>query len=390
MNRKTALATALAAAAALTAPHALSQHDAQAPTAGAQPSAEPGGGRSSAAPPGPPQAGQRPSLAGPAVIHPEERHFRNLRQVTFGGQNAEGYWSPDGTRIVYQRMNEAEGVPCDQVYVYELASGESRRVSNGKGRVTCAYFTDGGRRVLYASTHLADAGCPPPADHSKGYAWPMIQGYDIVSHALDGSGFQRLTETPGYDAEATLSPDGKTIVFTSVRDSDLEIYTMALDGSGVKRLTHEPGYDGGPFFSHDGKRIVYRRDVHPDEASVARYRELLAQGLYRPGALEVWVMNADGSDKRQVTKLGAASFAPYFHPDGKRIIFSSNHPNPRGRAFDLYLIGDDGSGLERVTSEPSFDGFPMFSPDGKKLVFASNRGGKTPGETNLFLVDWVE
>ena len=331
-----------------------------------------------------------PALAGPAVIHPEEMHFRNLRQITFGGQNAEGYWSPDGRKIIYQRMNEAEGVMCDQEYVVDLASGESLRVSNGQGRVTCGYFLDGGRRVLYASTHLADAACPPPADHSKGYSWPMLAGYDIVSHALDGSDFRRLTDTPGYDAEATLARDGKAIVFTSLRDGDLEIYTMAPDGTRVERLTHEPGYDGGPFFSHDGKRIVYRRDAHSDAASLARYQELLAQNLYRPGTLEVWLMDADGRNKRQVTKLGAASFAPYFHPDGKRIIFSSNYPNPRGRAFDIYMIGDDGNGLERVTSEPTFDGFPMFSPDGKMLVFASNRGGKTPGETNLFVVDWVE
>ena len=331
-----------------------------------------------------------PALAGPAVIHPEEKHFRNLRQLTFGGQNAEGYWSPDGQKIIYQRMSDAEGVMCDQAYVADVASGESRRVSNGKGRVSCGYFLEGGRRVLYASTHLADEACPPPADHTKGYSWPMLPGYDIVSHALDGSGFRRLTDTPSYDAEATLSPDGKAIVFTSVRDGDLEIYTMAPDGSRMKRLTHEPGYDGGPFFSPDGKRIVYRRDVHADAASLARYQEALAQNLYRPGALEVWVMDADGRNKRQVTKLGAASFAPYFHPDGNRIVFSSNYPNPRGRAFDIYMIGDDGSGLERITSEPSFDGFPMFSPDGKRLVFASNRGGKTPGETNLFVVDWVE
>ena len=194
-------------------------------------------------------------------------------------------------------MNEAEGVMCDQEYVADLATGKSRMVSNGKGRVTCGYFYDGDRRVLYASTHLADPACPPPVDHSKGYAWPMTAGYDIVSHALDGSGFKRLTDTPGYDAEGTLSPDGKTIVFTSVRDGDLEIYTMATDGTNVKRLTHEPGYDGGPFFSHDGKRIVYRRDVHPDEASLARYKELLAQHLYRPGALEIWVMDADGSEQ---------------------------------------------------------------------------------------------
>jgi Tol biopolymer transport system component len=367
---------ALAAAATLAAALAFPQH----PAPQAASDKPPAGAASHGAPP----------LAGPAVIHPEEKHFRNLRQLTFGGQNAEGYWSPDGKRIIYQRMNEAEGVMCDQAYVADVATGESRRVSNGKGRVTCAYFLAGGSRVLYASTHLADAACPPPADHSKGYSWPMLRGYDIVSHALDGSGFQRLTDTPGYDAEATLSPDGKAIVFTSLRDGDLEIYTMATDGSQVKRLTHEPGYDGGPFFSPDGKRIVYRRDAHPDAASLARYQELLAQNLYRPGALEIWLMDRDGSNKRQVTTLGAASFAPYFHPDGKRIIFSSNHPNPRGRAFDLFMIGDDGNGLERVTSEPTFDGFPMFAPDGKKLVFASNRGGKTPGETNLFVVDWVD
>jgi Tol biopolymer transport system component len=328
--------------------------------------------------------------AGPAVIHPGETHLRNLRQLTFGGQNAEGYWSPDGTRIVYQGMNEDEGVMCDQQYVLEVATGKSRRVSTGRGRVTCGFFHDGGDRILYATTHLADPECPPPVDRSRGYAWPMLSTYDIVTAQADGTDVRRLTDVPGYDAEATLSPDGETIVFTSVRDGDLEIYTMEVDGGNVRRLTHEPGYDGGPFFSPDGKRIVYRRDVHPDEASLARYRELLAENLYRPRVLEIWVMDADGGNKRQVTELGAASFAPFFHPDGKRILFSSNHPEPRGRNFDLYLIGDDGTGLERVTTDPSFDGFPMFSPDGKRLVFASNRGGKKRGETNLFVVDWVE
>jgi len=369
--RKTTLALAFGAAAALLAPAAFSQH------APSGPAAAPAGH-----PVGP--------LAGPAVIHPEETHFRNLRQLTSGGENAEGYWSADGKQIVYQRRNEAEGLKCDQELVLDVATGKSRMVSTGKGRVTCGYFYDRDRRVFYGSTHLADSACPPPPDFSKGYTWPMHEGYDIVSSALDGSGFQRLTDTPGYDAEGTLSPDGKTIVFTSVRDGDLEIYTMATDGKNVKRLTHEPGYDGGAFFSHDGQRIVYRRDSYPDEAGLARYQELLAQHLYQPRVLEIWVMDADGGNKRQVTKLGAASFAPYFHPDDRRIIFSSNHPEPRGRNFDLWMIGDDGTGLERVTTEPTFDGFPMFSPDGKKLVFASNRGGKVAGETNLFVVDWVE
>ncbi|HXK12722.1 MAG TPA: hypothetical protein VMT70_24010 [Vicinamibacteria bacterium] len=338
----------------------------------------------------PPSRPGAPPLAGPAVIHPDENHFRNLRQLTRGGENAEGYWAPDGRRIVFQRRDPEHGLACDQEFVLDVETGESRRVSDGRGRTTCGYFSDDGRRVLYATTGLAAAACPPSPDMSKGYVWPMYEAYDIVSQALDGSGFRRLTDTPGYDAEATLSPDGKTIVFTSVRDGDLEIYTMAIDGSNVRRLTHEPGYDGGPFFSHDGKRIVYRRDAHPDDASLTRYRELLAQHLYRPGALEIWVMDADGGHKRQVTRLGAASFAPYFHPDDRRIIFASNHPDPRGRNFDLFLVNDDGTGLERITTEPTFDGFPMFSPDGRRLVFASNRGGSVPGETNLFLVDWVE
>ncbi|HSB60795.1 MAG TPA: hypothetical protein VLI67_03695 [Vicinamibacteria bacterium] len=325
---------------------------------------------------------------GGPLLHPEETRLRNLRQLTFGGQNAEAYWSPDGRRLVFQ--HSGDGVPCDQLFVVDLAAGPRRRVSTGRGRVTCGYFHEGGRRVLYASTHLHSADCPPPVDRSKGYVWPMYAAYDIFTARDDGSELERLTHTPGYDAEATLSPDGGTIVFTSVRDGDLEVYTMNPDGTRVKRLTHEPGYDGGPFFSPDGTRIVWRRDAPEDEAALGRYRQLLRQGLYSPGTLEIWVMDRDGSNKRQVTRLGAASFAPSFHPDGKRIVFSSNHPEPKGRNFDLWLVGDDGTGLERVTADPTFDGFPVFSPDGKRLAFASNRGGKARGETNVFVAEWVE
>jgi Tol biopolymer transport system component len=322
-----------------------------------------------------------------ALLHPDETHLRALRQLTFAGENAEGYWSRDGRRLIFQRSGQ--GVPCDQEFILDLKSGVQRRVSNGQGKTTCGFFMEGDKRVLYASTHLAGPDCPPRPDYSKGYVWAMYPGYDIFSARADGSDTRRLTDTPGYDAEATLSPDGKTIVFTSVRDGDLEIYTMAPDGGGVKRLTHEPGYDGGPVFSPDGKRIAYRRDAPPDEAAMQRYRDLLGQGLYSPGVLEIWVMDVDGRNKRQVTKLGAASFAPAFHPDGRRIIFSSNHPEPRGRNFDLFLVGDDGGGLQRVTSDPTFDGFPMFSPDGKRLAFASNRGAKVRGETNLFVAEWA-
>jgi len=323
-----------------------------------------------------------------SLIRSDEKHLRNLRQLSFGGENAEAYWSPDGRSLIYQASGE--GTPCDQEFVLDLESGASRRVSTGRGKTTCGYFLEGGARILYASTHLASPECPPRPDYSKGYVWPMYPGYDLFTARADGSGLEQLTDTPGYDAEATVSPDGKTIVFTSVRDGDLEIYSMDVAGRGVRRLTHEPGYDGGAFFSPDGKRIVYRRDAPADDAALGRYRELLSQGLYAPGVLEIWVMDRDGGGKRQVTRLGAASFAPYFHPDGRRIVFASNHPDPKGRNFDLYLVGGDGTGLERVTSDASFDGFPMFSPDGKRLAFASNRGGAVRGETNLFVADWTE
>ncbi len=337
-------------------------------------------------PPSPATPGTGAAAGG--SLHADEVHLKNLRQLTFGGENAEAYWSPDGKQLIYQWAGE--GVPCDQQFILDLTSGKSTRVSNGQGKTTCGYFLDGGKRVVYASTHLAAPECPPKPDYSKGYVWAMYKGFDLFAAKVDGSDIKRLTDTPGYDAEATLSPDGKTLVFTSVRDGDLEIYTMGTDGSNVKRLTNEPGYDGGPFFSPDSKRIVYRRDAPMSEPEATRARELLAEGLYSPKALEIWVMDRDGSRKQQVTRLGAASFGPYFHPDGRRIIFASSYPDPRGRNFDLYLVRDDGTGLERITSDPSFDGFPMFSPDGKTLVFASNRGGKLRGETNLFLADWVE
>jgi TolB protein len=330
----------------------------------------------------------RPPADAEALRHPEEKRLRNLRQLTFGGQNAEAYWSPDGKRLILQHAGD--GVPCDQEFVIEVASGRRSRVSTGQGRTTCGYFLAGGKRVLYASTHLDAAECPPVPDFSKGYVWPMYKAYDIFTARTDGKDVRRLTHEPGYDAEATLSPDGKTILFTSARDGDLELYAMDTDGRNVKRLTHEPGYDGGAFFSPDGRRIVWRRDAPADPAALAQYQERLAQGLYAPGVLEIWVMDRDGANKRPVTKLGAASFAPYFHPDGRRILFSSNHPEPKGRNFDIWMVNDDGTGLERVTTEPTFDGFPMFSPDGKRLAFASNRGGKVRGETNVFVADWVE
>ncbi|HEU4561114.1 MAG TPA: hypothetical protein VFS20_24900 [Longimicrobium sp.] len=323
--------------------------------------------------------------------NPAEPRLRNVRQLTFGGENAEAYFSSDGGQLIFQSTRPG-GRPCDEIFTMDTLGRNPRRVSTGEGRTTCAYFfpgTERQRRLIYASTHAADTACPPRPDMRNGYVWALYD-YDIWSADRLGRNLKRLTNTPGYDAEATISPDGGTIIFTSTRDGDLDLYAMEPDGGNVTRLTHEPGYDGGAFFSPDGKRIVYRASHPTDTAALADYNRLLQQNLVRPTKLEIWVMDADGSNKRQVTRLNAASFAPFFHPDGKRIIFSSNHGDPRGREFDLYIINDDGTGLERITHTPEFDGFPMFSPDGRKLVFGSNRNAAQQGDTNIFIADWVE
>lgn len=320
--------------------------------------------------------------------HPAEKHLRHLRQLTFEEENAEAYFSADDRGLIFQgHSGEAS---CDQMYVMDLAGGRRRQVSTGNGRTTCGYFFPDGKRILYSSTHLAGSACPPKPDYSRGYVWPLYDSYDIFTANADGSGLARLTAAPGYDAEATISRDGKKIVFTSVRDGDLDLYTMDADGGNVKRLTHEIGYDGGAFFSFDGKQIVYRAYHPTDPKEIADYRVLLADKLVRPTWLELFVMNADGSKQRQVTHNRAANFAPFFFPDGQRILFSSNLGDPRGREFDIYMINADGSGLERITYEDGFDGFPMFSSDGKRLVFASNRNQQKPGDTNIFIADWVE
>ena len=318
---------------------------------------------------------------------PGELHLRNLRQLTSGGQNAEAYFSASGAQLIFQRQGPAE--QCDQMYVMSVEGRDVHRVSSGRGRTTCGFFYDRDRRIFYSSTEHAGAECPPRPDYSRGYVWALYD-YDIYTANADGSDVRRLTQNPGYDAESTLSPDGTTIVFTSLRDGDLDIYTMKVDGSGLKRLTTTLGYDGGPFFSPDGTRIVYRA-FHPHTAhDSTEYRSLLAERLVRPTQMDIWVMNADGSGQRQVTTLPGASFAPYFHPDGRRIVFATNYREPESRNFDLYVVNLDGTGLEQVTTSPEFDAFPMFSPDGKRLVWASNRFGTAPHETNVFIADWVE
>ena len=326
-----------------------------------------------------------PAALAPAPETAREVHLSNVKQLTFGGENAEAYFSFDGQELIFQSTRD--GAECDQIYAMRIDGTGVRRVSSGEGRTTCSFFTRDKQHVIYASTYLGGKACPPRPDFSRGYVWPVYSTYDIFKAKADGTGVTRLTSTPGYDAEATIGPDGR-IVFTSVRDGDMEIYSMNADGGDVKRLTNRLGPDGGAFFSPDGTQIVFRGRTLTPGPELDDYRTLLREGLWRPTSLEIFVMNADGSGLRQVTSLGGASFAPFFSPDGKKIIFSSNQHNPRGRDFELWLVNVDGTGLERVTWNASFDGFPMFSPDGKKLVFASNRFQKASGETNVFIADW--
>jgi Tol biopolymer transport system component len=332
-----------------------------------------------------------------SLLYPEEKHLKNIKQLSFGGDNAEAYWSFDNSKLVFQATNKNWGVSCDQIYVMDLAtkidsSYKPPLVSTGKGRTTCAYFMAGDSTLLYASTHLADDNCPPsPERRADGkYVWPIYESFDIFVADMDGKILKQLTDNPGYDAEATLSPQGDKIVFTSMRSGDLELYTMNVDGSNVKQVTNQLGYDGGAFFSPDGKKLIFRASRPSSKEDIKEYKDLLAEGLVQPTQMELFTCNVDGSDLKQITALGNANWAPFFHPSGQKVIFSSNHLSERGFPFNLFMIDLDGSKLEQITFDKTFDSFPMFSYDGKKLVFASNRENGGTRDTNLFVADWVD
>ncbi len=329
-----------------------------------------------------------------SLRYPGEKHFRNMRQLTFGGDNAEAYWSFDNKMLVFQSNNPAWGLSCDQIFFTtlsdDLRDAKPPMLSTGDGRTTCAYFLPGNKTIVYASTHLGGKACPEEPARVPGgkYLWPIYDTYDIFVADLKGNILHQLTDVKGYDAEATVSPKGDKIVFTSTRNGDLDLYTMNLDGSDVKQITHTLGYDGGAFFSPDGSSIVFRASRPQTDAEREEYLGFLKQGLVAPTAMEIFICDADGSNLRQLTKLGKANWAPFFHPDGDKILFSSNHHGTRGFQFNIFMINTDGTGLEQITYDAVFDSFPMFSYDGKKLVFSSNRNNGGTRNTNLFVADW--
>jgi TolB protein len=333
-----------------------------------------------------PVLGRGPRALAAPTLDPREKRLANLRQLTAGGQNAEAYWDFSGRRLIFQSTRPPHG--CDQMFTMRGDGAEQTLISPGTGRQTCGFFFPDGRRVIYATTHLADPACPPPPDRSQGYVWPLYSTWDIVSADADGGNVRRLTDNDTYDAEGAISPDGTSIVFTSLREGDLDLYLMDADGGNVRRLTSEPGYDGGAFFSADGRFIVFRASRPETREELEDYRALLKRGLVRPRQLDIYLMKADGTALTRVTRLAGANFAPFMHPNGRQIIFASNHHDTTGRSFALYLVNVDGSSLERVTWAEGFASFPMFTRDGKRLVFCSSRGASSPRGLDVFTADW--
>jgi TolB protein len=328
-------------------------------------------------------------FAAVAALSPAQtgKFLGDIRQLTSGGQNAEAYWSPDGKRLVFQSTRD--GLGCDQIFVMNADGSDQRMVSTGKGRTTCGYFLSDNKHILYASTHEGGDACPPPADRSKGYVWAVYPSYDIYLANADGKLVRRLTDAEGYDAEATVNWKTGKIVYTSMATGDLELWTMNEDGSGKRQVTDVPGYDGGAFFSRDGKRLVWRANHPKEPAALDRYRALLAENLTTPMRMEIFVADADGGNRRQITNFGCASFAPTFTPDGQEIIFSSNRHDCDGRRFELYVMNVDGSGLEQVTDFGGFTSFAEFSPDSRGLVFSSDWKAKGRYEFNIFTAKWL-
>jgi Tol biopolymer transport system component len=329
---------------------------------------------------------QRPESAAPSaeVAAREARHLTHIRQVTSGFARAgEGYFSPDGKAIIFQATpNSPPGIfraPRPNEDAYQIFLGpleddaEPKMVSTGKGRCTCPFFAPDGRHILFGSSHLdPDVNklaepSGPAYSRSERYRWDFPEHMDIFRANRDGSDLVRLTDTPGYDAEGSYSPDGRSIVFTSFRDGDAEIYIMDADGRNPRRITRAKGYDGGPFFSPDGKRIIYRSDRKNNDL------------------LQLYVNNTEGTAERALTDNEFVNWGPYWHPDGRHIIYATSRHGHQN--YELYLMDVENRQEERITYQEGFDGLPVFSPDGKRLMWTSS--GRTPDKkSQLFIADF--
>ena len=324
-------------------------------------------------------------LLGLTAAQAQHSHLANIRQLTYAGQNAEAYWSPGGNRLIFQCTLKPR--ECDQIYIMNKDGSDPHMVSTGKGRCTCGYFVSDGR-IIYASTHEAGDACPTPPDRSKGYVWGVFSGYDIYLASEQGTILKKLTDTPGYDAEATVNWKSHTIVYTSMASGDLDLWTMHTDGSHKKQITTKLGYDGGAVLSRDGKKLVWRANYPSTPEATERYKNLLANNLTAPMKMELVVADANGENAQTITNFGCASFAPTFTPDGKKILFASNKNACDTSKFELFLINIDGTGLEQVTDFGGFTSFPEISPDRKSLVFCSNLHAFEPYQFNIFVADW--
>jgi Tol biopolymer transport system component len=329
------------------------------------------------------------------LIYPDEKHFKSIRQITFGGDNAEAYWSFDDQNLVFQSNNEKWNVGCDQMFLMNFNDSfkkdSPKMISTGLGRTTCSYFMPDNQHILYASTHLIDKNCPKAPLRKEGeYVWPIYDSYDVFISDLDGKIIKQLTNQKGYDAEATVSPKGDKIVFTSMRSGDLDLFTMNIDGTDIKQITNTLGYDGGAFFSPDGSKIVFRASRPTTSEEVKKYKDLLNEGLVAPSEMEIFICDSDGSNLKQVTYLGNANWSPFFHPSGDKILFSSNFNSDVGIPFNIYMIDVNGRNLKKITSDKTFDSFPVFSNNGKYLTFSSNRNNNGTRDTNVFIAEWKD
>lgn len=319
----------------------------------------------------------------------------NHKQLTFKGDNGEAYFSPDGKHLIFQ--SKRDGFECDKIYMMTSDGKDMHMVSTDGGAHTCSYFSKDKDFILYSSTLHDGQDCPEvfkPANPHE-YVWPL-RNFEIYKADLDGSNVVALTNNDGYDAEATVHPFEEKIIFSSLRNGDMDIYTMNYEGGDIQRITHDFGYDGAAFYSPDASKIVWRAWYPETDEERAHWQESIENNYVKAVPLEIYVANADGSEKVQLTSNGATNWAPSWHPDGKRIVFASNMDDWNeelgtfGHNFELYMIDVDGKNRVRLTHNETFDAFPMFSPDGKKLVYASNRDANNPRATNVYISDFIE